>query len=83
MLELLKSIDMENTSIRMIKETLEEVRKELGDYQFENECSNNTKYNLHKLQCLVDRTNIEDLNFREIKEYINKLIVLIEFILDK
>ncbi|MGL6184856.1 MAG: hypothetical protein ACRC1T_05700 [Clostridium chrysemydis] len=79
MIELLKSIDIENMSIRMIKETINDVREELGTYLYSNNCSQNAGYNIYKIQSLMDRTDIIDLSFKELTSYISKLIVLIEF----
>ncbi|EGT3606761.1 hypothetical protein FKF97_10180 [Clostridium perfringens] len=80
MLELLKSIDIENTSIKMIKETLEETRKELGDYLYKSDISEFEKSYIHKILGLMDKTDIMDLSFKELKEYINNLMFVINFI---
>lgn len=83
MLELLKSIDVNNMSIRTIRDTLEDVREKIGYYPYDNECNENIKYNLYKIGLMMDKTDILELNYIELKDYINKLVILMEFTIKK
>lgn len=85
MLELLKDIDIKNMSIKEIYNTLNDVAKEVGEYPYEKDVDldEKTKYDLHRICLIMQNTNIYDLNYFELEKYINKLIVLIEFVLDE
>lgn len=75
--DLLKGI-AEYMSIREIKNSLAEVREELINIKYEIK-DNNKIYNIDKIIKIIDQTDILDLTINDIKKYLDKLIILIEF----
>lgn len=78
----LKGIRMgfKDVSIRIIKDSLDNVYSQLLDYKYNNEVDNIKEYQIYKLSLIMQNTDIFDLSYKELEEYINKLIHIVEFI---
>lgn len=74
---LLKGVT-EYMSIRGIKNSVAEVREELTNIKYEIR-DNNKIHNIDKIVKIIDQTDILDLTIGDIKKYLDKLIILIEF----
>lgn len=72
-------------SIKEIYNILNDVAKESGGYPYKKgvDLNKKTKYDLRRIYLIMQNTNIYNLNYFELEKYINKIIVLIEFVLDK
>lgn len=75
---LLKEIT-EHMNIRGIKQSVEEAKEELIDTKYKIEDKNKI-YNIDKIIKIIEQTDIFDLSIKDINRYLDKLIILIDFI---
>lgn len=82
MIELLKGLysNIENEKIKDINNTIKEVRSELQEYKYKNIIDDNQEYEIYKLIKYIDKIDIYDLSYSEVKRHIQKLIIIIEYI---
>lgn len=69
-------------TLREIKNYINDFRRSLNDYRFNsnNEVDEIKEYQIYKLCCKIDDTDIYDLKYNEIISYIDSLISITEFI---
>lgn len=76
-IELLKGINI-NMSIREIRDIIEKARNSLIDLYYELNDDNINK-DIYRIVGIIDNTDIYDMALNEIKEYIDRLITIIDF----
>lgn len=82
MLKQLKCIksELKNINIKLIKDCLQDIQDQLLDYKYDKEVDDLKEYQIYKTYKLMQHTDIFNLSFIEIENYIIKLINIIEFI---
>lgn len=82
MLNQLKGIKsgLKEVSIRIIKESLQDIQSELLNYKYKNNIDEIKEYNIYKLCKFMQSIDIFDLSYTELETYVNKLISIVEFI---
>lgn len=78
----LKGIRMgfKDVSIRIIKDSLNNVQSELLNYKYSEVMDEIREFQIYKLIKIMQSVDIFDLSYKEMEEYINKLIHIAEFI---
>lgn len=71
---------LKDVSIRIIKDSLQEIQQYLLNYKHDNEVDEIKEYQIYKLYKLMQHTDIFNLSFSELESYVNKLISISEFI---
>ena len=67
--------------IRIINDSLQDIQDQLLNYKYDNKEVDEVKeYQIYKIYKLMQHTDILNLSFIEIENYIIKLINIIEFI---
>ena len=87
MLNQLKGIkgNLDSVSFKIIKDSLKDILHQVRDLEYETKLKPGMKlepgadYIIYKICLLMQNTDIYELSFIELEEYINKLIVLVEF----
>ena len=82
MLKQLKCIksELKNINIRIIKDSLQDIQDQLLDYKYDKEVDDLKEYQIYKIYKFMQHTDIFNLSFIELENYIIKLINIIEFI---
>ena len=83
MLKQLKCIksELKNINIKLIKDCLQDIQDQLLNYKYDNKEVDEVKeYQIYKIYKLMQHTDIFNLSFVELENYIIKLINIIEFI---
>lgn len=72
---------LKEVNIRIIKESLQDIQDQLLNYKYDNKEVDEVKeYQIYKTYKLMQHTDIFNLSFIELENYIIKLINIIEFI---
>ena len=82
MLKQLKCIksELKNINIKLIKDCLQDIQDQLLDYKYDKEVDDLKEYQIYKIYKFMQHTDIFNLSFIELENYIIKLINIIEFI---
>lgn len=82
MLKQLKCIksELKNINIKLIKDCLQDIQDQLLDYKYDKEIDDLKEYQIYKIYKFMQHTDIFNLSFVELENYIIKLINIIEFI---
>ena len=82
MLKQLKCIksELKNINIRIIKDSLQDIQDQLLNYKYDKEVDDLKEYQIYKIYKFMQHTDIFNLSFIELENYIIKLINIIEFI---
>lgn len=72
---------LKEVNIRIIKDSLQDIQDQLLNYKYNNKEVDEVKeYQIYKIYKLMQHTDIFNLSFTELENYIIKLINIIEFI---
>ena len=72
---------LKEVNIRIIKDSLQDIQDQLLNYKYDNKEVDEVKeYQIYKIYKLMQHTDIFNLSFIELENYIIKLINIIEFI---
>lgn len=72
---------LKEVNIRIIKDSLQDIQDQLLNYEYDNKEVDEVKeYQIYKIYKLMQHTDIFNLSFIELENYIIKLINIIEFI---
>ena len=72
---------LKEVNIRIIKDSLQDIQDQLLNYKYDNKEVDEVKeYQIYKIYKLMQHTDIFNLSFIDLENYIIKLINIIEFI---